>query len=211
MTKLIRVLLNFTKTTAVEFLARCNAVYVGLNLNPAYPNPPISMPDLRATIDAYSAAITAALDGGGAKAIAHRNAVGERLRRMLRQLANYVEANCNGDMTTFLSSGFQAVSSARTRTLPVSESIRKIVPGSTSGEVVVTLVPVPGAVSYELRWAPITSGGSPEEWKKQSVAQIRPPSSIGGLTPGTAYAFQARALTRSGLTDWSVPVNRICT
>src|SRR5437868_41703 len=35
---------------------------------------------------------------GGAKAITQRNAVGETLRNMLRQLAHHVEVNCNADM-----------------------------------------------------------------------------------------------------------------
>ena len=64
---------------------------------------------MRTAIDDYTAAITAALDGG-AKAIAQRNALGKTLRRMLRQLAHYVEANCRDDMTMLLSSGFQAAS-----------------------------------------------------------------------------------------------------
>ena len=209
MTRLIRVLLDLTRTTAADFLARANAVYAGLNLNPAYPDPPVSMPVLRTAIDEYSAAVTAALDGG-AKAKAQRNTLGETLRRMLRKLAHYVEANCNDDMTTFLSSGFQAVTAARTRTQPVSESIRKIEPGPTSGQVLVALVAVPGAVSYELRWAQVASGGSPGEWTSQPIATVRR-SPVTSLTPGATYAFQARALTPSGLTNWSDSVTRICT
>ncbi len=195
--------------TAVDFLARANAVHAGLNLNPAYPNPPIPMPVFRTAIDDYTAAISAALDGG-AKAIAHRDALAETLGRMVRQLAHYVEANCKDDMTTFLASGFEAVSTARTKTHSASEFIRKIVAGATSGEVQVVLVADPEAVSYELRWAPLTSGGTPGTWTNLPVAQTRPPTSVSGLTAGTTYVFQARALTRSGLTDWSDSLTRTC-
>jgi hypothetical protein len=210
MLSVIRVLLNLTKMTAADLLARANAVFAGLNLNPAYPNPPIPLTEFRTAIDDFSAAMTAALDGG-AKAIAHKNAMGEKLRVMLRRLAQYVEANCNGDMTTFLSSGFQAVSNARTRPRSVSEAIRTIAAGPASGEFLVGLVKVPGAVSYELRWAPIVSGGTPGEWTSQPTAQTRPPTAVRGLNPGVSYVFQARALTRSGLTNWSESVTRICT
>jgi hypothetical protein len=210
MTKLIRVLLDLTRMAAADLLARANAIYAGLNLNPAYPNPPIPMHELRLAIDDYSAAITAALDGG-AKAIAQRNASGEALSRMLRKLAHYVEANCNGDMTTFLSSGFQPKITARARAHTVSESIRKVAPGPATGQAVVTLVKVPDAVSYELRWAAIASGGSPGDWTNQPVPSTRA-FTVTGLTPGTTYTFQARAVTRySGLTDWSESVTRICT
>jgi len=45
----------------------------------------------------------------------------------------------------------------------------------------------------------------------QPVPSTRP-YNVAGLTPGTNYAFQARALTRfSGLTGWSESVTRICT
>lgn len=208
MTTLIRVLLDLTRVTAADLLTRANAVYAGLNLNPAYPNPPIDMAAFRAAIDAFLAAITAALDGG-AKAIAQRNALGDVLRRMLRQLGHYVEANCNGNMTVFLSSGFPAASNTRSRLQGVSESIRKIVPGPNSGELVVTLVAVPGAASYELRWAPMPSGGAPGDWTNRAVANTRA-HTVRDLTAGTAYAFQSRALTGSGFTDWSDSVIRTC-
>ena len=190
----IRVLLNLSKLTAADLLARANAVYAGLNLNPAYPNPPIPLPEFRTAIDELSAANTAALDGG-AKAIAYRNSLRNKLRVMLRQLAHYVEANCNGDMTTFLSSGFQAVGNARTKTPPVSEAIRTIAPGIDSGEFLVGILKVPGAVSYELRWAPV-SGNAVGEWTSQPVGQTRSPAPVKGLTPGVSYAFQARAVNR---------------
>jgi len=210
MKKLIRVLLDLTRMAAADLLARANAVYAGLNGNLAYPNPPVPMPEFRLAIDGFSAALTAALDGG-AKAVAQRKAAAETLCRMLRQLAHYVEANCNDDMTTFLSSGFPAATAVRTKALPVSEAIRKTVFGPTSGQAQVTLVKVPDAASYELRWAAVGAGGSPGEWTNHPVPSTRPVS-LSGLTPGTTYVFQARALTRSnGYTAWSESVTRICT
>ena len=187
---LIRVLLGFKRMTAVVLAACANAVYAGMNANPAYPNPPVAMAAFSTAISAYSAAVTAALDGG-AKAIAQRNELGVALENMLRQLANYVEANSNGNLTTFLSSGFQAASSTRTKTPPVSESIRKIVSGATSGQLAVTLVALPSAISYELRWAPVPPGGTPGAWVSQPVPLTRPETAIVSLTPGTTYIFQA--------------------
>ena len=146
-------------------------------------------------IDDYSAALTAALDGG-AKATAQRNAAAETLCRMLRQLAHYVEANCNDDLTTFLSSGFPHASAARTKALPLSESIRKIAFGPSAGQALVTVVKVPSAVSYELRWAAVGAGGSPGEWTNHPVPSTRP-ATLSGLTPGTTYAFQAIRLARN--------------
>src|SRR3954468_1331959 len=99
MRKIIRVLLSLFQTVTAELITLANAVYAGLNGNPAYPTPPVPLPDFRKLIDDYSAAVTAALDGG-AKAIAQRNALGDELQRVLRKLAQYVEIHCQDDMMT---------------------------------------------------------------------------------------------------------------
>jgi hypothetical protein len=55
------------------------------------------------------------------------------------------------DVTIFTSSGCRAASQVRTATLPLSQSIRKIEQGLISGQLLVTLVPAAGALSYEIR------------------------------------------------------------
>src|SRR5215471_5146225 len=99
--------------TVDDIVALANAVYLGMNGNPAFPNPPVTMAIFRGAIDNCAAALLEALDGSG-KAIARRKEAEEILKRMLRQLAHYVQHNCNDDMPTFLSSGFLPVSNART-------------------------------------------------------------------------------------------------
>ena len=47
-------------------------------------------------------------------------------------------------------------------------------------------------------------------WISQPVVGIRSPTTISGLTPGVVYAFQARAVTKTGFTDWSDSVTRMC-
>jgi hypothetical protein len=106
-------------------------------------------------------------------------------------------------MATFLLSGFQAVSTSRNIASPKSKSIRKVVPGANSGQAELTLMSHRGATSYGVQWAAVPPGGAPGPWMSRAVAGIRPATTISGLTPGTVYAFQARALTKAGFTDWS--------
>src|SRR2546426_12072388 len=100
--------LGVTELADGDLLARLNAIHDGLLNNPAFPNPPIDMPGFKAAIDAYTAAATAALDGG-------KNAIAERNKRrtdaivMMRPLGHYVEVACKGDTKAFVSSGFVAV------------------------------------------------------------------------------------------------------
>jgi hypothetical protein len=65
-----------------------------------------------------------------------------------------------------------------------------------------------GALSYLVQFAPVINGvvGS---WTSKPVPGVKPPFLITGLTPGTTYVFQARALTKTGYTDWSESVTRI--
>ena len=202
-------MIGFTKTAPTELLARGNAVYTGITTNTAdYPNPPVDMATLKAALDTYSSTITAALDGGS-KAIAERNHQGEVVIKILRQLAHYVEAACKDDVPTFLKSGFQPVVIQRATAPLLSQFIRKIEQGATSGQLLVTIAAVPGALTYEVRWAPLGAGGVPGTWTTLPVAKTRPATSVTGLTPGTAYAFQVRSFSQSGYSDWSDSVTRM--
>src|SRR5262249_53313274 len=97
----------------------------------------------------------------------------------------------------------------KTVTPPASESIRKIEPGDVSGQMQITLMKYPGAVSYEVRWAPVVTGGNPATWTNRPVAYLRPATTISGFAPGTAYEFQARAVIKAGYSDWSDSVTRM--
>ena len=93
-----------------------NAIYTGLNGNADIPAPPapFDLPALLAANQALSAANAAALDGGR-KAAAQRSHQKEVVVKLLDQLAKYVQSNCKDDMTIFLSSGFKAQSSTKTK------------------------------------------------------------------------------------------------
>jgi hypothetical protein len=115
-------------------------------------------------------------------------------------------------MQTFLASGFDAAPNARTKTRPLSDTIRKIVHGDNSGQMKVTLLANKEAFAYELRWG-IASTDTilPDQWTTKPIAKTRPATLLDSLTPGKLYAFQARILTESGYTDWSHSVTKMCT
>jgi hypothetical protein len=208
--KHIKAVTGFRTMVPDAVLSNANAVYAGLNGNTNIPVPPapFDLPTLLAASQALATANAAALDGGK-KAIAQRNHQKEVVVKLLDQLAKYVEANCKDDMTIFLSSGFKAASSTKTTSPTASESIRRIDLGPNSGQMRVKLVPHPGAASYELRWAPVPAGGVPSAWATQPVTNIRTAVIVSGLTPGTNYAFQVRAIVNSAYTDFGDPVTQM--
>jgi hypothetical protein len=214
-TRPIKAVFNYRKMSPGDVLSASTNIdaklYNSVNFAPPQaPAPPVDEATLKAANAALATANAAALDGGK-QAIAQRNYQKEVVVRLLKQLVTYVEMNCKDDMTIFLSSGFTAAQSTKPKTPPVSESIRKIGPGNTSGQMVITLMRYPRAKSYEIRTAQVVPGGAPVSWTTQPVGDTRPPTIVTGLTPGATYVFQARAVTKTGHSDWSDSVTRIVT
>jgi hypothetical protein len=188
-----------------------DATVKGLTANAAaYPKPAIDLTTYGNAISVYDASITAALEGGKT-VIAQKNKLKTAAIKLYDQQAKYVEAACNDDMPTFLLSGFQARSKTKTVTPPASNAIRTLKHGANSGEIDATLISVPDAVSYEVRSAPVPAGGASPVWTVTPVPLLKPPTKIIGLTPGTTYTFEARALLKNGTyTDWSDPATLMC-
>ena len=188
-----------------------DATVKGLKANSGiYSKTPIDLDTYGNAVSAYDESITASLDGSRT-AVAQKNKLKHAAIKLYGQLAKYVEATCNDDLTTFLLSGFKARSTTKTPAAPASNSIRKLEHGANSGEIDVSLIKVADAVSYEVHYAPVPPGEAPTAWITAPVPTLKPPTKLTGLTPGTTYAFEARALLKSGgYTDWSDSATLIC-
>ena len=200
----IKASLAFTQAVPADLYTFGCSVYAGMNNNPAYSQPPVDMPTLKSTLDGYNTLMAAALDGSK-KVLVQRNHQGEVLIKILKQLAHYVESAAKDDMTTFTSSGFHAVSKVRATTPSLSQFIRKITQGSSSGVLLVWLVAVAGALSYEIRWVAVPAGTTIPAipaWTIILVPSVHPPATVSNLTPGTNYQFEVRVLSKSGWSDW---------
>jgi hypothetical protein len=210
--KKIRALFGLAKMADGAIRPLLDSSLKGLTDNAtAFPKPPVDLATYKNAINAYEAAIPAAHDGSKT-AIAQKNKLRNVAVKMYIQLAHYVEANCNDDMATFLLSGFKPAATTQTPPQPLpTPAIASVTQGPMTGQLRVKIRAVAKAVSYELRYAPVPSGGgTPATWTHEGVGSSKP-AIIGNLTPGTMYTIQARALGRLGYTDWSDAVNRIAT
>src|ERR1044071_5679247 len=146
-TKPIKALLNLAKLSPKDLLAVANAVHDGVFGDSAFANmtSPVDKAKFEGAIANFVLLSTQAADGSK-KAIAARNNQGAILIKILRDLAHWVEANCNDNLQTFLASGFHAKTGTMVKTQPVSESIRKIRSGKNSGEIEIVLVDFPDAL-----------------------------------------------------------------
>ena len=208
--KRIRPALGFSKLLDADLLTRARSIQAGTGGgNAAYPNAPVEAASFETTLQQYADAITAALDGSK-KAIAERQKLRAEVISKLRLLGSYVEAACNGDLSVFLSSGFEAASWTRTAPQPLPPPTIVRVDQGNSGHLLVSIKALPKARSYELRHAALEAGGTPGAWTTTVVVALRQATPIDNLTPGTIYSFQVRALNQLGYTDWSDSVNRMC-
>jgi hypothetical protein len=208
---IIKPALGVTGLKDGDLIARLNAVHDGMVNNPAYATPPVDMAGFKAGIDAYTAAVAAALDGGKA-ALSNLDKRRADVIIMYRLLGHYVEVACKNDQSTFDSSGFVAAKRGqKTPPAPVAvPSITAIDQGANSGQLVVTVKAVAKARSYDLRYAAAPAAGGAVTWTTMALATVKPTITINGLTPGTTYSFQARAFGKLGFSDWSDSVNRMC-
>jgi hypothetical protein len=205
----IRANYGWGKGTPDVVLGVLHAVITGLTNNPNFPNPPVPLADLSTAATALPALIAAAQDGSK-KAIAERNKQMAIIVKQLKLLARWVEATCKDDIAIFASSGFQAASTTRTAAQPLSQpAIEKVDQGLT-GQLLVSVTPRRKALSYELRFGAENKGGPPSSWITATLTTARGRKPVNGLTPGTVYAFQVRALGKLGHTDWSDSVTRMC-
>src|SRR5579884_2520611 len=196
-TKRIWAMLGFTNVSDQDMVSRCTAVLTGLTGNANYPNPPVDLAVYKSAIDALSAEIVESIDGSK-KTIAARNKDREPVIKMYRLLGTYVEANCKEDMAIFTSSGFRPVVNTRAVAQPLPKPvIRKVEQGSNSGQLLVRIAAVPKAKCYELRYAAVANDVA-ETWVHVPVPTVKRAVSITGLTPGTIYSFEARALGTLG-------------
>src|ERR1041385_8283687 len=98
--KRIKVSFGFASGKDADVLSQSSAICNGLAANAAYPNPPVDLAALKAATDAFSAAIVEARDGSRT-AIAGRKNQRERVIKLLRPLATYVEVTCMDDWKIF--------------------------------------------------------------------------------------------------------------
>src|SRR5712692_1438409 len=112
---LLRTSLSFARIPDTELDNFAQGVIDAMTGNAAYPAPPVTIANLQAAKDDFTAKIAAAQSGGPPDTAAKNNSR-QTLLGLLRQTASYVQINCSNDMATLLSSGFQAMSTNRAQT-----------------------------------------------------------------------------------------------
>jgi hypothetical protein len=196
---LLRVSLAFARLPDKDLDDFTLGVKNGITGNGAYPTPPVTMAALETARADFQEKVAEAATGGPPDTAA-KNSARQGLLGMLRQIAGYVQINCNNDMATLLSSGFQAMSTNRAQS-PLEQPTGLDIKNGTSGQLVASVNPVKNTSLYEGRIKGPAGDLLPSVFTGDSQH-----ITFDGLTPGTMYTVQVRALGGStGQSDWSDP------
>ena len=121
--------------------------------NVNFPNPTMDLTLLGTALTIYAALIAAALDGSKSAKSA-REKQKKVVVKDLRQLAMYVESNCNDDVAIFTTSGFSAKAKP-SASAPVGIPTISLDYGAHPGQLLVSIKASAGARSYNVRFAPL--------------------------------------------------------
>jgi len=185
-----------------EFAANIVTCLTGNALFPNLPVPPAALGSRQTTF--HNALVAAAQ--GGVQLIAAKNEAREALELALRQDAASVQSIAGQNLSQLLSSGFKATSTTRTST-PLEAPVILNVDNQLSGKLLVDLDSIPNAAAYQVR--ALTSAGvvvvTVESTRARKIE-------LPGMTPGTTYSVEARAIGGStGYSDWSLPTSIMAT
>ena len=201
---------GFSNVSDADVVSRAKNIQTQMTGNASFPNPPVDLAALKTAIGTFSSLIAEALDGSK-KVIAQKNKQREAVVKMLLVLGRFVQVHSDGDKAIFTSSGFVPASTTKAPPSPLPlPVIRSAYQGAISGEIVVQIEAIRRAVDYEIRYGVQVNGVAPSSWTSQVVTKVQPPVGFQGLTPGTVYAFQVRALGRVGYTDWTDSATCMC-
>jgi hypothetical protein len=212
MTEQVTVKTNFKKLPDSDALALTGTVIKGVYVDKVIAAaPPFDEAAVQTAADDLKGAIAAqAQAGGGTVVTAFRKKKRNVLDGLLRKLAHYVQANCNDDAQLVVKAGFQAKAASARSQIQLDKATILSVDNVHTKQIVVNGKKVNHAKLYEAQTA-IVSGNNIGSFQSAGMFSKARSMTITGLTPGTTYAIQVRALGGStGAGDWSDTVTRIC-
>jgi hypothetical protein len=210
----IHVIVSFDKLKDNDLGILATAVSTGFYGNAAFPSLPGTLPT-KTVLDAANSAFTlsiAAAKAGGPAQTADKNNKRAALIALLRQLADYVQANCNNDPAAVLSAGFKvaATSHAPAPALSSVPVIRSITNGTT-GQLIIHIAPVANNHGFGVRLTPLGPGGVPGPAVDGGHFTDSRSMVVDNLIPGTLYDVEVCThLSGNRTTGWSAAVQHRC-
>jgi hypothetical protein len=170
-----------------------------------YPSPTPTLAEVTTALNEFSEAVANAA-AGGKLLTAIKNEKRSALVTQVRNLANYVQTACNGDLAILLSSGFPIQKPQRE---PVGvlqpPSQLTVTVGPRKGELRAVASRVPGAAVYNWK---LTTEANPNV-AIATVQTTAASNTFAGLTPGVTYSATVNVVGSAGPSSWTDPVSHM--
>jgi hypothetical protein len=178
------------------------AIVTAMTSNANFPTPTPPLADVGKSIDSLQAAQTQA-QARTHGAVATRNQARIALMATLELLKGYVQDVADADREK--SAGIIQSATLNVRKVPApGKRAFAVKPGTVSGSVKLSVPSAGHRSSYD--WQQSADGG--KTWV-DVTSTIQTKTVVAGLLPGTTYSFRFRAVTKTGVGDWSQPLSII--
>lgn len=199
----IRTSRNFGRMSDLDVSKFAGGVIKGLTGNETLDEPPVTPADLSKLKKTLDDAIVAAA-GGGALAVAQKDAARAALVTALSKDASYVDIHCDEDVTVLISAGFEPVSMNRTPAVLDAPVVTATDYGQ-AGEIKLRVKGDPNRKAIQGRIKAVGGEFGPVVTFRSSREIL-----FKGLAAGTTYVMQLCGLGgTTGQSDWSEPVTKI--
>ncbi|AEV99240.1 hypothetical protein A4D02_32065 [Niastella koreensis] len=173
--------------------------------NPLFPDPPVSLPELKMLLPEFLTALASAESRDKYK-IAIKNDKKAVILAMLQELATYVTITCNGDRTQILDSGFDATNISRGGGI-IAPSIEKLeVSLGAPGVAITRSRGARGAKAYVHQYT-TELPGLHTEWIGEGSAQVK--HTFERLISEKRYWFRVVAIGNFRQTGYSPVVTMV--
>jgi hypothetical protein len=194
---------NFSRLTDDELNTKANHILVSMTGNLHFPDATTKTAKVKAALDDFNEALIAAENGGKPKT-ADKDKKRKTLERALKELALYVQLNCNDDVAILLTSGYDAYKDGEPIDEPGAPVNFKVEPGKNSGWVIASVDGNKKAKVYVFEYALVPETGDPI-WK---IVLGEKKEIIKNLIPGKKYMFRAALKGKSADLVYSETITR---
>lgn len=203
MTRIQKAIVDYTKVRDSEISPFAEFIFNSMTGNANFPTPTPSLGDVKALVDDFSAALVDAASRDRNK-IAIKNELRLQVNAALNQLGNYVNTQCNGDVTKIVSSGFKLSKTPQPRYLSEPENFT-VKPGLNAGSLITKIKADKAATGYThmMTAAPVTDNSI---WT--SVTSSRSQYEFTGLIQGKEYTFKVAVIGSNNQVAVSATVNK---
>ena len=204
---MVKILLSHLRFTQNDLTLHTEVIHQKMNNNPTYIDLQPLVTALRSLIDAYSAALLNAADGGKDRTKA-KNKAKDELNKLMTKLAKTMEINANdqaeGEGDDFATNaGFQIQEATTKKKATVIEvpSNFNVVNDTKKGVIILTWERAEGAITYAFE--EMEDNGS---WKNGRYCN-QTSMTLSGFTLGAKKTFRIKAIGPDTKTsEWSEPV-----